>query len=142
MFLGGVEVRHHMGLEGHSDGDALLHAICDALLGASGKGDIGTRFPDTDARYKDISSARLLRDVADMVSGGGFKISNVDCVVITEEPKIAPYREKMKEAISGILKVERGAVSIKGKTAEKLGVIGEGRALAAYAVVLLEETLS
>ncbi|RKY42257.1 MAG: 2-C-methyl-D-erythritol 2,4-cyclodiphosphate synthase [Candidatus Makaraimicrobium thalassicum] len=139
MVLGGVNIPYPKGPEGHSDGDVLLHAVCDAILGALGKGDIGMRFPDTDPGYKDISSRELLRDVVRLMHNEGFGVHNLDCVVIAEEPKIGPYREKMIRVISDVLKVRGDTVNIKGKTAEKLDVIGEGRAVAAYAVVLLEE---
>ncbi len=139
MVLGGVDVPGPRGPEGHSDGDVLLHAICDAILGALGKGDIGMRFPDTDPRYKGISSRELLRDVAGLMDSEGFRVGSLDCTVIAEEPKLGPYREKITRAISDILKTSPEAVNVKGKTAERLGVIGEGKAMAAYAVVLLDE---
>ncbi len=139
MVLGGVTIPYPKGPEGHSDGDALLHAVCDAILGALGKGDIGMRFPDTDPRYKDISSIELLKDVSELMDDEGFVIGNLDCVVVAEEPKIAPYREEIISVIGDILKVSGDTVNVKGKTAEKLGEIGEGRAIEAHAVVLLEE---
>ncbi len=138
MVLGGVSIPFPRGPVGHSDGDVLLHAVCDAILGALGKGDIGMRFPDIDPKYKDIRSVELLRDVGELMDGEGFGVSNLDCVVVAEEPKIGPYREEMTRVISNTLKVSANAVNIKGKTAEKLGVIGEGKAVAAYAVALLK----
>jgi 2-C-methyl-D-erythritol 2,4-cyclodiphosphate synthase len=140
MMLGGVELPHVKGPSGHSDGDALLHAVCDALLGALGKGDIGRMFPDTDGQYKDISSRLLLQKVFDSVKQKGYVISNLDCVVILEEPRIGPYHEKMSSVIAGVLEMSPKDVSIKGKTAEKLGAVGRGEAVAAYAVVLLTES--
>ena len=137
MVLGGVNMEYLKGPEGHSDGDCLLHAICDALLGALGEGDIGMRFPDTDAKYKDICSKELLKDVALLVESKGVKVNNLDCVVILEDPKIGPYRQKMKEVISGLLAISPGNVNIKAKTAEGMGAIGEGEAVASYATVLL-----
>ena len=139
MVLGGVNMPCEKGPEGHSDGDALLHAVCDAILGAMAQEDIGVRFPDTDPEYKDISSIKLLENVKSLMDSEGFKVNNLDCVVVTEKPKISPYREEMVRVISGALGAPRGAVNIKGKTAEQLGVIGENKAVAAYAVVLLEE---
>jgi len=139
MVLGGVEIPYLKGPEGHSDGDVLLHAICDAVLGALGKGDIGMRFPDTDPAYKNISSRELLRDIADLMDTEGAGICNLDCVVIAEEPKLGPYREEISRVIGDILKVPAENVNVKGKTSEKLGAVGEGKAIAAYAAVLLEE---
>jgi len=139
MILGGVNIPYSRGPEGHSDGDVLLHAVCDAILGALGEGDIGMRFPDTDPAYKDISSRDLLRDVGDLMCDKGFKVHNMDCVIIAEEPKIEPYNREIMRGISDILKMPENDVNIKAKTGEKLGVIGEGKGIAAYAVVLLEE---
>ncbi len=139
LMLGGVSIPGPRGLEGHSDGDALLHAVCDAILGALGKGDIGERFPDTDPKYKDIPGISLLKDVAACMAAEGFSVGNLDCVVIAEEPKISPYRGEITRIIGDILGVSGAAcVSIKGKTAEKLGDIGDKKAIAAYAVVLLK----
>ena len=139
MVIGGVEIPHVSGPEGHSDGDVLIHAVCDAILGAMAAGDIGQRYPDTDPRYEGIAGAELLEDVRKLMDSNGFRVGNLDCVVIAEEPKISPYRDKIAESISVILLVPREAVSVKGKTAEKIGTIGAGKAIAAHAVVLLEE---
>ncbi len=139
LMIGGVEIPYPMGFEAHSDGDVLLHSVCDALLGAMGMGDIGMRFPDTDVKYKGISSLELLKNVADVVFEKGIEVQNIDCVVIAEEPKLGPYREKIRRTISGVLKVEDKAVNVKGKTAEGLGPVGERKAIAAYAAVLLKE---
>ena len=139
LVLGGVNVPHSAGLEGHSDADALIHSICDAILGALGEGDIGMRFPDTDPKYKDISSKELLRDVKALMEEKGFKVNNLDCVVVAEEPKIAPYRGKMIEAISGILQIPPDLVSVKAKTSEGMGEIGRGEAIAAHSIVLLSK---
>ena len=139
LVLGGVNVPFPRGLEGHSDADVLLHAICDAILGALGSGDIGMRYPDTDPKYRNISSKELLKDVRDLMDTSGFAVGNLDCVIITEEPKIGPYRESMIGEIGDILQISPGKVNIKAKTAEKIGEIGEGKAIASYAVVLLEE---
>ncbi len=139
LVLGGVNVPHSAGLEGHSDADALIHSICDAILGALGEGDIGMRFPDTDPKYKDISSKELLRDVKALMEEKGFEVNNLDCVVVAEEPKITPYRGKMIEAISGILQVPPDLVSVKAKTSEGMGEIGRGEAIAAHSIVLLSK---
>ena len=129
MIIGGVDIPYARGPLGHSDGDVLLHAICDAILGAIGKGDIGMIFPDTDPKYKDMPSSQLLSEVR-----------NVDCVVIVEEPKLAPYRERISGTIGGLLRIPKSSVGVKAKTAEKLGEIGKGEAIAAHAVILLKET--
>lgn len=139
MVLGGVEIDHPKGPYGHSDGDVLLHAACDAILGAIGEPDIGQMFPDTDPKYKDADSLELLKTVAGLMDSKGFKVSNLDSVVVLEEPKIAPHKGAISEKIKDILRLEEGCISIKGKTHEKLGEIGEGNAVAAYAVVLLVE---
>jgi 2-C-methyl-D-erythritol 2,4-cyclodiphosphate synthase len=139
LVLGGVNVPHSAGLQGHSDADALIHSICDAILGALAEGDIGMRFPDTDPKYKDISSKELLRDVKALMEEKGFEVSNLDCVVVAEEPKITPYRGKMIEAISGILQIPSDLVSVKAKTSEGMGEIGRGEAIAAHSIVLLSK---
>lgn len=138
LMLGGVEIPYIKGLLGYSDADVILHAISDAILGALSEGDLGRHFPDTDARYKDMPSGEILRKVASIAAGKGFKISNVDTMIIAEEPKIHPFREKMAENISSILSLDKGLVSIKATTNEGVGSIGRGEAIAAYAVVLLE----
>ncbi len=137
LFLGGIEIPYIHGLLGHSDGDALLHAICDALLGAIGGGDIGEHFPDTDSRYDAISSKELLKTVYNLVKENNFSIVNVDTVVIAQEPKLFPFKKQMQQAIAGILGIEEESVNIKAKTNEELGEIGRKEAIAAYAVVTL-----
>ena len=137
LVLGGIDIPHGAGLLGHSDGDALVHAIIDALLGALGEGDIGTHFPDTDARYKDAKSLGLLGTVAGLVRSRGGEIVNVDTVVVAEEPKIGPHAAAMKAAIGPVLGLAPGALGIKAKTAEGLGPVGEKRAIACYAVALV-----
>ena len=124
MVLGGVNIPFAMGPKGHSDGDVLLHAVCDAMLGALGMGDIGMRFPDTDPKYKDISSKELLEDVCVLMSGTGMQVHDLDCVVILEEPKIGPYREEITRTLSNILDVPESDINVKGKTSEGLGAIG------------------
>jgi 2-C-methyl-D-erythritol 2,4-cyclodiphosphate synthase len=135
--LGGVEIPHTKGLLGHSDADALLHAITDALLGAAALGDIGTHFPDTDAQFKGADSAVLLAEAAKRVRACGYEIGNVDSTVIAQAPKLAPYILPMRERIAQVLGLAVGQVNVKAKTAEKMGAVGEGRAMEARAVVLL-----
>ncbi|RKY32463.1 MAG: 2-C-methyl-D-erythritol 2,4-cyclodiphosphate synthase [Candidatus Omnitrophota bacterium] len=137
LFIGGVEIYHHKGLLGHSDGDVLLHAICDALLGASGEVDIGELFPDSDPKFKGISSRELLESVVKMVIDKNFTINNLDAVVIVEEPKLTSFKEKMRQEIARLLQVDQGQVSIKAKTNEGIGKVGQKEAIAAYAVVSL-----
>jgi len=135
LFLGGIEIPYIHGLLGHSDGDALLHAICDALLGAIGEGDIGEHFPDTDSKYDGISSTELLKTVYGLVTKKNFLIANVDTVVIAQEPKLVPFKKQMQQAIAGILNIKEDSVNIKAKTNEEMGEIGRKEAIAAYAVV-------
>ena len=136
--LGGVKVPSAKGLLGHSDADVLLHALCDALLGAVGAGDIGTYFPDTDPRWKGAPSRIFVEKALELVASKGLKVGNVDLVAITEEPKLAPHRKAITESVAGMLQVGADQVNLKAKTMEKLGPIGAGEAMAAYAVVLLE----
>jgi len=137
VILGGVEIPHIMGLEGHSDGDALIHAICDAILGAAGLDDIGHQFPVNDDRYAGIRSTELLRMVADKIEAKGFQVYYVDSVIILEEPKIAPFKDRMREKIASSLSIEIDNVSVKATTQEGIGAIGRGEAIAAYAIVCL-----
>ncbi len=137
LFLGGVEIPYTLGLEGHSDADVLLHALCDALLGALGKGDIGEHFPDTDPQYKGISSLKLLRQVCALVQEEGYVVGNVDAVVIAEEPKLKNYKEEMKAGIASVLDVAVPAVNIKATTHEGMGPMGRKEGIAAFATVLL-----
>ena len=135
--LGGVEIPHIKGLEGHSDGDALIHAICDAILGAAGMDDIGHQFPVNDDRYLNISSLELLREVSEKIKKKGFRVDYVDSVIILEEPKIAPFKDSMRREVSASLGISVDNVSIKATTQEGVGAIGRGEALAAYAVACL-----
>ncbi|MCS6990325.1 MAG: 2-C-methyl-D-erythritol 2,4-cyclodiphosphate synthase [Chitinophagales bacterium] len=135
--LGGVEIPSDVGPEGHSDADVVLHAICDALLGALAAGDIGQHFPNHDARYAGVDSANLLHEVTLKVKQAGYQIVNVDCVVVAEKPKLSPYIEAMKERIASILQIGAQQVSVKASTQEGLGFIGAGLGIAAYAVTLL-----
>jgi 2-C-methyl-D-erythritol 2,4-cyclodiphosphate synthase len=137
LILGGLEIPFSQGLSGHSDGDALVHAVIDALLGAAGEGDIGRLFPP-DAATAGASSLRLLKEAMDRLRVKGWAVLNVDAVVVAEEPKIAPHVEGMKKALGPLLGVEEGGLSIKGKTNEGLGPVGEGRAIACWAVALLQ----
>jgi 2-C-methyl-D-erythritol 2,4-cyclodiphosphate synthase len=137
--LGGVEIPFHQGLQGHSDGDLLSHAIADALLGAAGLSDIGCHFPDTDSHYKDISSLRILSEVKDEVLHKGYRLINIDSVIVCQAPRLKDYTEKMKEKLSEVLGISKSQIGIKAKTAESLGIIGEGRAVMCWAVALIEE---
>lgn len=137
LMLGGIEIPHHKGLHGHSDADALLHAITDALLGAAALGDIGTLFPDTEAQFKDADSAVLLAEAAKQVRGRGYEIGNVDCTVVAQAPKLAAFKQAMGERIALVLAISADQVNVKAKTAEKMGPVGEGLAIETRAVVLL-----
>lgn len=135
--LGGVLVSDEIGCVAHSDGDVLLHAVCDALLGAAGLGDIGAHFPDTDAAYRGISSLALLARVKELLTAASWSIGNIDATVILERPKIAPHIAAMRAAIAPVLGIAEDAISIKATTSEGLGFVGEGRGAAAHAVALL-----
>jgi 2-C-methyl-D-erythritol 2,4-cyclodiphosphate synthase len=137
LMLGGVHIPHSKGLLGHSDADALLHAITDALLGAAAMGDIGTLFPDTDSQFKGADSAVLLAEAARQVRDRGYEIGNVDCTVIAQAPKLAPFKPAMRARIADILGISVDQVNVKAKTAEKMGPVGDGLAMEARAVVLL-----
>jgi 2-C-methyl-D-erythritol 2,4-cyclodiphosphate synthase len=137
LVLGGVEIPHHMGLLGHSDADVLLHAICDALLGALGLGDIGTHFPNTDPVYKDISSLVLLERVGRMVEEAGWRVGNLDATVVAERPLLSQYIPAMRSRIATALSLDTGVVSVKATTSEGLGFVGRQEGIAAYAVALL-----
>lgn len=136
--LGGVDLPHPSGPLGHSDGDALLHAIADALLGAAGLDDLGTLYSDRDARWKDADSATLIADVVARVRTAGFTIQSVDAVVATEGPRIAPHRDRMRARIAELLGIEAARVNVKGKSLEGLGALAGGTGVAAQAVCLLE----
>lgn len=138
LILGGVEIPFAKGLLGHSDADALLHAITDALFGAAAMGDIGTHFPDTDLQFKGADSAVLLVEAAQRVRARGFEIGNLDCTVIAQAPKLAPHIASMRDRIAQVLGIRVDQVNVKAKTAEKMGPVGEGLAMEARAVVLLE----
>ncbi|MBK7083376.1 MAG: 2-C-methyl-D-erythritol 2,4-cyclodiphosphate synthase [Flavobacteriales bacterium] len=137
LWLGGVRIEHAVGIVGHSDADVLLHALCDALLGAAGLPDIGHHFPDTDARWKGADSKVLLREVVRLIGERGWRVGNVDCSLVMERPKIKPHIPAMKRAIAPILGVEEDAVGIKATTNEKLGYVGREEGVCAYAVALI-----
>jgi 2-C-methyl-D-erythritol 2,4-cyclodiphosphate synthase len=140
LILGGVRIPHDRGLAGHSDADAVAHAITDAILGAASLGDIGSLFPDTDARWKDADSLVMLAEAVARLRAAGCTVSHVDVVVIAERPKIGPYRDRMREVLAGVLGVGPDDVSVKGKTNEGVGAIGRGEALAVHAVALVCRT--
>ena len=139
LMLGGVEIPFEKGLLGHSDADVLLHALCDAMLGAAGLGDIGMHFPDTDSRYKNISSLVLLESTRVMIRNAGYMVENIDATVFAQAPKIAPYRTAIQKSIASALQLEIDAVNIKATTTEGLGTIGEGEGIGAMCVALLKK---
>ena len=138
LFLGGVEIPFSKGLIGYSDGDCLIHAIIDALLGALGEGDIGQLFPDTDPQYQDVRSTRLLKNVMEIVRERSKRIHHIDCIIIAESPKIGPHIDRMKKNLCPILQIGADDLGIKAKTNEGLGAVGQGEAIAAIAQALLE----
>ncbi|MCR5099406.1 MAG: 2-C-methyl-D-erythritol 2,4-cyclodiphosphate synthase [Lachnospiraceae bacterium] len=138
LIIGGVEIEHDKGLEGHSDADVLLHAICDALLGAAGLDDIGAHFPDTDDRYKGISSIRLLEEVREKLLEKGYVVGNVDATVIAQAPKMRPFIPEMKENVAAALKCDPDMINIKATTEEHLGFTGRKEGISAQAVALIE----
>ena len=137
LIIGGVDIPHDKGLLGHSDADVLLHAICDALLGAAALGDIGKHFADSDAKYKNIDSRILMREVVRLVNNAGFRVGNIDATIIAQAPKMAPHISNMVANIAGDLGVAINAVNVKATTTEKLGFAGRGEGIAAEAVALL-----
>ena len=138
LIIGGVNIPYEKGLLGHSDADVLLHAVCDALLGAAALGDIGKHFPDTDPKFKGIDSMLLLKKVAELLKENGYKIINIDSTVLAQRPKLAPYILKMRENISDAMGVDVDFVSVKATTEEGLGFTGEGLGIAAHAVCLID----
>jgi 2-C-methyl-D-erythritol 2,4-cyclodiphosphate synthase len=137
--LGGVEIPHDAGLEGHSDGDALLHALTDAVLGAAGLGSIGDHFPPSDARWKGADSAIFLEKARELAAGAGWALANADCVVVAEAPKVAPHAAKIRARVAAILRAPEGSVSVRGTSSNGLGFTGRRDGLAAMVVVLLEK---
>jgi 2-C-methyl-D-erythritol 2,4-cyclodiphosphate synthase len=137
LFLGGIEIPHAQGLLGHSDGDVLIHALCDALLGALALGDIGEHFPDTDPKYQGIASSRLLKIVKGLLDKGGYKINNLDVIIIAQEPTLTPFKKQMKENICALLGIGQEVLNIKAKTNEGLGAVGQLEAIVCYATASL-----
>lgn len=138
LILGGVSITYEKGLLGHSDADVLTHAICDALLGAAGLGDIGTHFPDSDPQYKDISSLTLLTETCRLLSDKGFRIVNLDATLFAEAPKLAPHRQKMQTKLADAMNIRPAEINIKATTTEGLGVIGKGEGIAAMCIALID----
>jgi 2-C-methyl-D-erythritol 2,4-cyclodiphosphate synthase len=138
LILGGIELPFAKGPVGHSDGDALAHALCDALLGAAGLGDIGTHFPDTDPKWKDVSSLRFLERIRDLLAENGFRIVHIDATVITEKPKLGPHFPAMREALAKSLGIASNMINLKAKTNESVDAIGRGEAIAAQAIATLD----
>jgi len=139
LILGGVDIPHTRGLDGHSDADVLLHALADAILGACGARDIGAHFPDTDPRWKDVSSLLILKEVGNIAAGRGYSLVNADTIIVAEKPKLAPHLSAMKMNIAAALGITAAQINIKATTTEKLGFAGREEGIAAYAVVLLSE---
>jgi 2-C-methyl-D-erythritol 2,4-cyclodiphosphate synthase len=137
LIIGGVDIPNEKGLDGHSDADVLLHALCDALLGAGALGDIGRHFPDSDARYKNADSRMLLREVSRLLQEAGYRVVNIDATIIAQAPKMAPHIPSMVDNIAADLGLSRGQVNIKATTTERLGYAGRGEGIAAEAVVLV-----
>ena len=137
LWLGGIKIPHHKGLDGHSDADVVIHTICDALLGAAALGDIGRHFPDTDTSFKGIDSKILLTKTAALINSAGYRILNIDSTIAAQAPKIAPYIETMRTTLSDLLGIEPGQVSVKATTTEKLGFEGREEGISAYAIVLI-----
>jgi 2-C-methyl-D-erythritol 2,4-cyclodiphosphate synthase len=138
LILGGLEIPHTQGLIGHSDADALVHAVCDALLGAMGEGDLGRHYPSSDPRYKDISSLRLLEDVLEMLTKKGFRLVNLDTVIVAQAPRLGPHLDAMRARIAEVLKIEGTQVNVKVKSGEGLDAVGREEAIAAQAMCLIE----
>lgn len=139
LILAGIEIPHHLGLLGHSDADVLVHAIMDGLLGALALGDIGKHFPDTDEKYKGISSMELLKEVSKLIKNKGYEVVNIDSIVAAERPKLKPYIEQMRKNVAEILEIAVDDISIKATTEEKLGFTGREEGIKSYAVVLLKK---
>ena len=138
LILGGLEIPHHKGLQGQSDSDALVHAICDALLGAMGEGDLGRHYPSSDQRFKNISSLKLLEDVVQKLRAKGYRLANVDSTIIAQAPRLSPHLAAMQKIIAGVLEVDPDLVNVKVKSGEGLDAVGREEAIAAQAVCLIE----
>jgi 2-C-methyl-D-erythritol 2,4-cyclodiphosphate synthase len=139
LFLGGIEIPYLFGLQGHSDADVLLHAVCDALLGAIGEGDIGKHFPDADSQYRGIRSTVLLQRVINKIKEKGFHLLNIDATIVAQRPKLSEFIPRMVKQIADVLEIEPGRVNVKATTTEGLGFAGRGEGIGAYAVALVEE---
>ena len=137
LWIGGIKIGHTLGLAGHSDADVLIHAICDALLGAADMRDIGYHFPDTDGKYEGIDSKILLKETMQLLRGAGYELGNIDATVAAERPKLNPHIPLMKQTLAGVLGVDSGDISIKATTTERLGFTGREEGIAAYATVLI-----
>ena len=139
LYIGGIKIDYELGLDGHSDADLLIHAVCDALLGAAALGDIGKHFPDTDERYKGIDSKLLLKDVINLINSKGYEVENIDATVIAQEPKLAKYIDSMRECLAQIMQINLDSVNIKATTEEKLGFTGRKEGIAAHCVCLIKK---
>jgi 2-C-methyl-D-erythritol 2,4-cyclodiphosphate synthase len=139
LFLGGIEIPYLFGLQGHSDADVLLHAICDAMLGAVSEGDIGKHFPDTHPEYRDMRSTAFLKKVSNKAKEKGFHVLNIDATIVAQRPKVSDFIPRMVEEIARVLEVEPGRINVKATTSEGLGFTGRGEGIAAFAVALVEE---
>jgi 2-C-methyl-D-erythritol 2,4-cyclodiphosphate synthase len=139
LVLGGVEIPYEQGMAAHSDGDVVIHALCDALLGAAGMGDIGRHFPDTSAEYENIDSRILLRKVAAMLKDGGYTVSNIDITIVAQKPKLASYMAEMQQRLAADLGIAAARVNVKATTTEGMGYTGRGEGIATYAIALLDE---
>ena len=137
LWLGGVRIEHHLGLEGHSDADVVLHAVCDAMLGALALGDIGVHFPPTDMKYKGIDSKILLREVCQLIRSKGYEVGNIDVTIAAEAPKLNPHIPQMRQVMAETMGVEEGQISLKATTTERLGFTGRSEGMSAYAVAML-----
>ena len=138
-WMGGVKIEHHLGLLGHSDADVLIHAICDAVLGAANMRDIGFHFPDTDPKYKGADSKVLLQRTIELIATKGYRVGNVDCTICAERPKINPHVEAMRQCLAPLMQVDEDAISIKATTSERMGFVGREEGIAAYCVALIEK---
>ncbi|MBW2437853.1 MAG: 2-C-methyl-D-erythritol 2,4-cyclodiphosphate synthase [Desulfobacterales bacterium] len=137
LILGGVSITYEKGLQGHSDADVLIHAICDALLGAAGLGDIGSHFPDNDPQYKDISSLKLLSQTCRLLTDNGYRIVNLDATILAEAPKMAPHRQKMQTVLADTMNISAADINIKATTTEGLGAIGKGEGIGALCIAMI-----
>ena len=139
LVLGGIEILHSRGLDGHSDADALVHAVCDALLGAMGEGDLGKRYPSSNPQFKDLSSLKMLEDITEMLAQKNYYLVNLDTVIMAQSPKLGPYLEKMALSMAKVLRVESSQVNVKVKSGEGIGMIGRQEGIATQAVCLIDE---